>query len=248
MYSGQGRQDGRGGQDGYDRQIERGGQGRHELKHYINYADYLRLRAGLRAVAELDGHAGVDGGYAVRSLYFDNYADRAVMDKLSGLSRREKFRLRYYNGDTSFIRLEKKSKANRLVYKESAAIEQWRCAALLAGEYGCLNDRGAPPLYMELYAKMRYQCLRPKSIVDYYREAYVCRAGNVRVTFDSKIKASDSVTCFMNPHSSTVPASGAIILEIKYDRFMPDMIADRMRACAHNQIEFSKYVAARVIY
>ena len=139
--------------------------GRHELKHYINASDYAQLRARLRTVAKQDEYAPESGGYKVRSLYFDNYTDKAVIEKLSGLSRREKFRLRYYNDDPSFIRLERKSKANRLTYKESASITETQCAALLAGDFDCLKVPDAP-LLMELYTKIRYQNLRPRSIVE----------------------------------------------------------------------------------
>ena len=220
--------------------------GRHELKHYINAADHAQLRARLRTVAGPDENAGEDACYKVRSLYFDSYTDKAVTEKLSGLSRREKFRLRYYNADTSFIKLEKKSKVNRLVYKESATLTKQQCGALLAGNYDSLKETGEP-LLMELYTKIRCQNLRPRSIVDYQREAYVYRAGNVRVTFDSKIKTSNSVSGFLNPNSATIPAAAAIIMEVKYDGFLPDVIRDITKIGNRNQTEFSKYVAARLV-
>ena len=230
--------------------------GRRELKYVINAADRAVLRARLRVVAKPDGHAGADGGYLVRSLYFDNYADKAVMEKLSGLSRREKFRLRYYDGDTSSVRLERKSKANRLAYKESVPIATDRCAGLLAGDYGVLKVPGAPgapgapdasPLLMELYTKIRYQNLRPRNIVEYYREAYTFRAGNVRITFDSNIRTSNNVAGFLTPDSATIPATGMMILEIKYDGFLPDIIWDILQIGWRNQTEFSKYVVARLV-
>jgi len=148
--------------------------GRHEEKHYINASDYAQLRARLRAVAEPDSNAGEDGGYMVRSLYFDNYTDKVVLEKLSGLSKREKFRLRYYNGDTSYIRLERKSKENRLAYKEYAEVTAEQCARILACDYSCLMQGASDaPLLAEFYSKIRYQNLRPRNIVDYYREAYM---------------------------------------------------------------------------
>ena len=220
--------------------------GRHELKHYINAADCAQLRARLRTVAKLDENACEDGGYLVRSLYFDNYTDKVVMDKLSGQSNREKFRLRYYNNDTSFIRLEKKSKTNRMCYKETVVVTAEQCEALLVGNYECLKNPDVP-LLMELYTKIRSQNLRPKSIVDYRREAYIFRAGNVRVTFDSNIRTSNSVSGFLNPELTTIPAVGAIILEIKYDGFLPDIIRDVVQIGWRNQAEFSKYVVARLV-
>jgi len=220
--------------------------GRHELKHFINAADYTQLRARLRVIAKPDEYSTGDGGYTVRSLYFDNYADKAVIEKLSGLSRREKFRIRYYNADTSFIRLEKKRKANRLSYKENAKVTADQCASLLAGNYEWMNRPDAPLLF-ELYSKIRYQSLRPRNIVEYRREAYTYRPGNVRITFDSNIRTSNSVAGFLNPALITIPASGSIVMEIKYDGFLPDIIRDILQIGFRNQTEFSKYVAARLV-
>ncbi|SMP38218.1 polyphosphate polymerase domain-containing protein [Anoxynatronum buryatiense] len=220
--------------------------GRHELKYHINASDYAQLRMRLQTVARLDENVGDDDGYIIRSLYFDNYSDKAVVEKLSGLSRREKFRLRYYNDDTSLIRLEKKSKENRLTYKESTVIKAAQCAALLAGEYDCLKTPDEP-LFMELYTKIRYQNLRPKSIVEYHREAYTYHAGNVRVTFDSNIRTANWVAGFLNRHMTTIPAAKTIILEIKYDGFLPDIISDILQIGWRNQTEFSKYVVGRLV-
>jgi len=221
--------------------------GRHELKHYINAADYAQLRARLRVLAKPDEHGGEDGGYSVRSLYFDNYSDKAVVEKLSGLGRREKFRLRLYDCDTSFIRLERKSKANRLAYKESAPITAEQCEALLAGEYDWLKTCDVP-LLTEFYTKIRYQNLRPRNIVQYHREAYKYRAGNVRITFDSDLRTSNNVNGFLDPRLATVPSlrTDSTILEIKYDGFLPDIIRDIAQIGFRNQTEFSKYVVSRL--
>lgn len=75
---------------------------RHEWKHEISYSDLLALRARLGAVLEGDQHA-VNGSYQIRSLYFDNLADKALREKLDGVNSREKFRIRYYNGDLSQV-------------------------------------------------------------------------------------------------------------------------------------------------
>lgn len=220
--------------------------GRHELKYYINSADYAQLRARLRTVTKPDENSTENGAYTIRSLYFDNYADKAVVEKLSGLSRREKFRLRYYNADTSFIKLEKKSKINRLCYKESVIITEEQCASLLSGNYDVLNNPEVP-LFMDLYTKIHYQNLRPRNIVEYKREAYIYRAGNVRITFDKQIKTSNNVMGFLNTEIATIPAASSIILEVKYDGFLPDIIRDIVQIGWRNQTEFSKYVVARLV-
>jgi len=220
--------------------------GRHEHKLNINYADYMQLSSRLRHIAKFDENALDDGSYIIRSLYFDNYADKAVVEKLSGASRREKFRIRFYNDDPSFIRLEKKSKANRLCYKKNAPITVDQCEGILAGNWRLLKESGQE-LLMELYTKMHYQNLRPRTIVDYKRETYVYHAGNVRITFDSNIRTSNNVSSLFNPELVTIPAASAIVLEIKYDGFIPEIIRQLVRIDSRNETEFSKYVVSRLI-
>lgn len=80
---------------------------RHEWKHEINASDFITVTRRLEAVAKPDVHA--EGGYyKIRSLYFDNLSDKALREKIDGVNMREKFRIRYYNEDVSYIRLEKK--------------------------------------------------------------------------------------------------------------------------------------------
>ncbi|MCL2045686.1 MAG: polyphosphate polymerase domain-containing protein [Oscillospiraceae bacterium] len=220
--------------------------GRHELKFNINETDIAILRARLRIVAKADENAIENGRYKINSLYFDNYNDKAVFEKLSGQSKREKFRLRYYNNDTSFIRLEKKSKINRLVFKESTMINQQQCERLLDGDYKVLLE-GNEQLFLELYSKITYQNLRPKSIVVYTREAYTYEPGNVRITFDTDIRASNNVLGFLNEYHPTIPSAKAMVLEVKHDAFLPNVIRDMLQIGWRNQSEFSKYTASRII-
>ena len=105
---------------------------RHEWKHEISRTDLIVLRRRLRAVMAPDEHA-VNGCYRVRSLYFDTPEDRALREKLDGVGRREKFRLRLYNGDAGMIRLEQKIRCGSLGSKESAAVTAEEVRALLAG-------------------------------------------------------------------------------------------------------------------
>lgn len=219
---------------------------RHELKLAINCADMLALRHRLKHLMQPDENAGPDGLYKIRSLYFDNYRDKAVAEKLSGTSRREKFRLRYYGLDTAFIRLEKKSKVKRLAKKDTALIPPRLCQDLLDGHFDSLRDLG-DPLLAELYTKLQTQQLRPRTIVCYNREAYVYAPGNVRVTIDTDIRMSNAVRDFLNPDSVTIPAAAATVLEIKYDAYLPDIIRDAVQLGARQETEFSKYVVSRLV-
>lgn len=220
--------------------------GRHELKHYINYADVLQLRSRLPYVASLDKNA-VDGKcYQVKSLYFDNYNDKVLKEKIDGVNGREKFRLRLYNNNTSFIRLEKKSKRGSICFKESAAFTEAECRRLLDGDLDVLKEK-KDPLCMELYAKMHYQQLRAKNIVIYKREAYIYPIGNVRITLDYDIRTGTNVNDFLVADTATIPISGVYILEVKYDNFLPEIIRGAVSLSSRRSTAFSKYAATRII-
>lgn len=218
---------------------------RHERKHEISFSDLLVLRQRFRAIAAPDTN-GTDGRYLIRSLYFDTPSDRALREKLDGVDRREKFRIRCYDHDHSFIRLEKKCKQNSLGTKENAQLTPRETAAILQGDLGWMegDDR---PLVREFREKMHTQLLRPKTIVDYTREAFVYPAGNVRLTLDYDIRTGLSSTDFLDPACPTIPAGNApIILEVKWDEFLPDPIRRAVQLDGRHTSAFSKYAACRI--
>ena len=215
---------------------------RHEQKIEIRHGDLLALRAKLRVVMQTDPHAP-DGRYVIRSLYFDNDRNKALREKLDGVNQREKFRLRCYNGDMNFIRLEKKSKLNGLCRKEGVLLTPEQTKALMNGE---MCDMEAP-LTHELLCKMRSQGLKPKTLVEYTREAYIFAPGNVRVTLDYNIRTGLNSTDFLNPDCVLVPAGDApAILEVKWDEYLPDIIRDLIQMPQRRVGAFSKYAACRI--
>ena len=218
---------------------------RHEWKHVLNYADLLTLRHRLGAVMERDPHA-IDGKYHIRSLYFDNPDDKALHEKIDGVNIREKFRIRLYNRDTSLIKLEKKSKRNGLGTKYSANLTEEEAQKIVDGDLDWMmaSDQA---LVQELYCKMRYQRLEPKTIVDYTREPFIFRPGNVRVTLDYDIRTGQERTDFLDPEVVTIPAGDAPILgEVKWDEFLPTIIRDAVTLPDRRVGSFSKYAQCRV--
>ena len=218
---------------------------RHEWKHPITSSDVLILRQRLCNIMRPDDNA-VNGKYFIRSLYFDTPSDTALREKLDGVSRREKFRIRYYNGNTDPIHLEKKSKLAGLCNKQSADLTKQEVEKLLQGDLAWMlaTDR---PLVRELYAKMQTEQLRPKTIVDYTREPFVYTPGNVRVTLDHDIRTSLSCAEFLDPECITVPAGDhPIILEVKWDEFLPDIIRSAVQLIGRRESAFSKYAQCRI--
>ena len=219
---------------------------RHELKFGIAFGDYLAMRDRLKRVMTKDPHTSEDGRYRIRSIYFDNSDDKALREKVNGIAKREKFRIRYYNDDFSFITLEKKMKIDDLCLKYDARITEEECRRLLRGELDWMKDCDRP-LVRELYVKMRAQGLRPKTIVDYTREPFIFRPGNVRVTFDYDIRTGLDCTDFLDPDAVTVPAGDApILLEVKWDDYLPSIIRDAVQTPGRRVTAFSKYAQCRI--
>lgn len=219
---------------------------RHEWKIALDPCDLFVLRQRLRAVMQPDAHA-VDGRYRIRSLYFDTPEDRALREKLDGVSRREKFRIRYYNGDTGFIQLEKKCKRGGLGWKEQTQLTERQARDIAAGRFHAV-DPGGDALLGELCRKARTERLRAKTIVDYTREPFVYGPGNVRVTLDEDIRTGLSCVDFFGSRTGvTVPAPDARpLMEVKWDAFLPDIIRDAVQLPGRQVGAFSKYAACRM--
>ncbi|MFI3201970.1 MAG: polyphosphate polymerase domain-containing protein [Eubacteriales bacterium] len=218
---------------------------RHELKHEISYSDYFVLKNRLSAVMQHDTN-GDHGTYLIRSLYFDNLYDSALREKVDGVNHREKFRIRSYDYNNEFIRLEKKSKINGLCNKVSAVISAQEVSQIINGDILFMKDN-PKPLIQELYLKMNTKCLVPKTLVDYTREAFIFPPGNVRVTLDYDIKTGLDATDFLNPNCITVPTGDhVIILEVKWDEFLPEIIKEIVLLKGRKNSAFSKYATCRI--
>lgn len=221
---------------------------RHECKYEISEGDRRILHSRLSKVMNRDVHVGLDGKYQIISMYFDTPGDRALMDKVNGTNPREKFRFRYYNGDTSHIRLEKKSKYNNYTQKTSVAVSCEECEKIIRGEIDwMLTDERL--LLAELYGKMQCSLLRPKTISIYEREPYVYAPGNVRITIDSGMETAIHAKDFLHVDRIATAPSGArekILLEVKYDEFLPEHIRSMIQLKNCRLEAYSKYAASRI--
>lgn len=218
---------------------------RHEYKFALSEGDYFSVRSRLRAVLRPDPHAGPAGEYRIRSVYFDNLEDKALREKLDGVNNREKFRVRYYNGDPSFLMLEKKSKRGGLCQKRGDRITAQEADRLFHGDTAWMRESGRA-VAAELYGKLQYQQLRPKTVVEYLREPFVFPAGNVRVTLDRELRTAPFQPDLMKSPLAMLPAGSGVLLEVKYDEFLPGLVRDLVQLGDRQASAFSKYAASRV--
>ena len=195
---------------------------RHELKYLINKRDMDSCMSRLTRFATPDMHAA-GGKYLVRSLYYDDIYHSAYEDKESGVERRCKYRIRMYDMDAGFICLEKKIKEGSFVRKESAVISREEYDMILSGRTDHLLARSEKAA-TDFALGRRTDMLRPEVIVDYERIPLVYEHGNVRITFDTDIRAVDSEDLLDTnaPAYSALPCD-LLIMEVKYTQFLPDV-------------------------
>lgn len=219
---------------------------RHELKYLISAAQMSVLQNRIRGLIPKDPYVTETGGYTIRSLYFDDRQNRAYYENENGTDPREKFRIRIYNGSAQKIKLECKRKERTKTRKTSCSLTQEQTRLLMAGQ--CVPDIASqPPLLRKLTNEMRIHQLRPVVIVEYERIPYVYKLGNVRVTFDTHIASSKSLSGFLDPQiprRQILPA-GMHLMEVKFDEFLPDFIYRALMLDNLQQTAFSKYYLCR---
>lgn len=217
---------------------------RHELKYLVDERDLILLESKLKSIMKTDKHYE-GGAYEIRSAYFDDYKDSALQQNLMGVSPRFKYRIRIYNGEDSYIHLEKKIKNHDMTRKESCSLSGEECRRILAGQYQIQPEDGEFLKQFKAYATMHL--LKPKVIVAYERKAFICPEGNVRVTFDRNISSVTDIEQFFEKDMAKRPImeSGKHVLEVKYDEFLPRYIKAALNTGKLDRTTFSKYYLCR---
>lgn len=218
---------------------------RNELKYICSESTLQLIQARISPICPLDAHAGPNGIYSIRSVYFDDSRDRCFYENENGTDPREKFRIRIYNGSDQRITLECKKKEHTMTNKQSCRLTKGQCQAILDGTLSQkeLNS----DLLRKFYALYAQNHLRAKVIVAYERTPFVYIPGNVRITFDRNIGSTTNISGFFDPYLPLRPVlpAGKHILEVKYDAFLPDFLYEVMNLGSLTQTAFSKYYLCR---
>lgn len=219
---------------------------RHELKYFISRQGYAVLAPRLRTVMHHDENANEDGIYHIRSLYFDDADDTDLRSKIEGVDNREKIRVRIYDINDTVIKLERKEKMGQYVLKESMSITRSDYDSLKAGDPSFLLSRKEQPAG-KVFLRMRHKGLRPVKVVDYFREAYVFPVEDTRITFDIDLRMGADDLEIFNRNMLTVPMleKGIMILEIKFNNFLPEIVRDLLQGIPTTRSAISKYAICR---
>lgn len=220
---------------------------RREYKHLIHAGEKVVLEQRLSRLMQRDHNYPDAPHYHIRSLYLENDANKILNEKKAGIAIRDKYRIRYYNFDPSYIRLERKSKRCAYGCKTGCVITQAQCLQLICGDIGWMQETENEFL-REVYLACTLYRLRPTVIVDYLREAFVYPVGNVRVTIDSQVRSGNDINGFFSKSLPNVPVNPpeVSVLEVKYDEFLPDFISQAIQIGSRKDQAFSKYTACRI--
>ncbi|SKB87449.1 VTC domain-containing protein [Lachnospiraceae bacterium] len=222
---------------------------RHELKYLGTDASMRILQARFGGILRGDSHTRPDGTYLIRSIYFDDADDHYFYSNEAGVDPRQKYRIRAYNCDTSFISLECKMKESGMTKKLSERITMDDYRMLMTGEGAAkkVSNPETPPLLRKVLLLRLTDGLKPRIIVQYERVPYIYPLGNVRITFDRKISSSEKLDDFFSENLAVRPVLplGQSLLEVKYDGYLPDGIADTLHNDTLRYTSFSKYYFCR---
>lgn len=223
---------------------------RHEYKFFIDERQRAVLFYRLKNLVSLDSHIEAQGSYWIRSVYFDDYKDTCYLENDAGVDVRSKYRIRIYNAEDNRITLERKSKKNGMTCKESAALTRKECEQILNGIPLAMvaeNGEPRPELIRQFSVLMLTRNLRAKNVIEYERIPFVCKEGNVRITFDRNITSALDVEHFFEKDLRRYPIlpSGQQILEVKFDEFLPEYIKSNLETGKLSQTSFSKYYLGR---
>ena len=218
---------------------------RHEEKYLIDYREYLLLKDKAMQVLTPDSNGDM-GHYLISSLYYDDPMDTALLEKQDGLSVHTKFRVRTYDYRRDFVRLERKVKQGVITQKLSGRIDAGQIPLLGRSDWDIeqLKDNA-----YDLAAQMRAALMLPSVIVQYKRDAFLFPGTDLRLTFDSDIRAiSPDVQALFDPDCAGIPAldGNTVIMEIKYGQYIPSFIR-KLTNVPCQQLSVSKYTLCREI-
>jgi len=210
---------------------------RNELKYKLAGNDFYLLNLNLKNIIKKDSNCK-DKFYTISSIYFDNYKKTSYNQVKNGINERWKYRIRYYNYDDSYIKLEKKYKLNGLTNKTSIRITKQELEDILNNKIKISDDN--PPLLNEFIMKIETELLRPIIYIEYDRIPYVYKVGNVRITLDYNIRYTNKFNDLFDKNKKVYYLKDKI-LEVKYNELLPDFIRCRLQLNNLEQTSFSKF-------
>ena len=219
---------------------------RKEIKYVLGRCPAEDIQRKLALLLPVDKNSA-RGGYMVRSLYFDTIYDRDYYDKVEGLERRQKIRLRIYSPGDSTAKLELKEKIGNNQRKRSEPVAREDVPLMINRRYGELRDKYKSPFLQAVFYRMETEYYMPKTIVEYTRLAFMNQTNEIRITIDSSLKATEASFDLFSGQLSLSPILHPVVLEVKYTRFLLSYIKTALDMVDKTPVSVSKYCLGRRI-
>lgn len=228
--------------------------GRYELKYFLPFDLIDKAIAFASPYVQPDQHAKPNGlgvpGYTIRSVYFDDDNLTLYKEKLIGLKDRRKFRVRGYANVTpeNSVFLEIKYRSRQQVGKDRAPMKLSDLQKIMDREK-TLEEIEFPTDYLRANAhRFLHNCFvkgyRPMTTVIYDRNPFIGKDdGEVRFTIDTNLRAVDHSYSYelFEPYEEEQIALPGAILELKFDRLMPEWMRRFLTKFELTQTSISKY-------
>lgn len=220
--------------------------GRFELKFLIDFEQKGELLENCRGLLQPDPH-GSSGTYRVTSQYYDSPGYSMYLEKLDGVHIRKKIRLRFYgrlpSAKTFFM--EVKHREDRIIRKERVPLPEKYARDVLKGSRslkGLTRFAGGSETAGRVELDAYQMRLVPTAVISYLREAWMGRLEpGLRLTFDQFCCSTRAGRFHPGVEARPLHGSNLMIMEVKFDKALPNWLATRINRIGANPIRFSKY-------
>lgn len=215
-----------------------------EHKYFITPFQSVELSNRLNASLHRDEN-NINDGYEIKSLYFDTFDKKDYAAKEDGAFFHEKVRIRRYNENYSYIKLENKRKYGEKQIKDSLLITADEAKMLCNRDFSFLIDRN-DDVALNFY-RLFSKGYRPVTIVKYKREAYYWPERNIRITIDKNPVFCETNLDFFDadlPYHNIFDVN-TNILEVKYDGSLPVFVKNILGPFKSTRTSVSKYAGGR---
>lgn len=209
-----------------------------EHKYLITYLDYLKIIHAIKATMIHDQH-GDNESYLVNSIYLDDIVYTGAADKAFGNQIHKKYRIRHYD-DIAKKKLELKFKEGNESSKYSTMISEEIFQAIISQNLDILEQHFDDELIRRYTLDMLKSNLLPRCYITYQREAYKDELDNIRITFDHSLSAERYLGS-QEGFDMKLMSDTTMIMEIKYEHYIPSAVKELMKKISLNQIAYSKY-------
>lgn len=225
---------------------------RYEYKYLIPVEKFESVRRTILPFVIKDKFAEVmpDDAYTVRSIYYDTMNLEAYFEKIEGIRKRKKVRIRGYNelSDDSIVFAEIKRKYENKIIKNRAMFDYKNINEYLAtGRINNLILSDNPSMKRDaerFYYNIKVKSLRPVILITYERAAYTGAMNkDLRITFDYNLRSKlmPSMKDLFEEKGLMPALRDFVILEIKFQDVIPHWVNSITNHFHLQRLSVSKY-------